>query len=242
MFPTIQLGPLAVQSGGLILLLTFMLALEVLRRVAASVGLNGDDASNLGFASGVAGLIAARLGYVAQYWQVFRDSPLSILALTPDALSPLAGLGAGLIAGLAYAQRKRLDNRRFLDALAPALAVAAAGVALADLATGRNAGAPASLPWAIDLWGAPRHPVQVYHLLAAVLSGLLAVRAGRPFDGAWFGLFLALYAASVVFLEVFHDASATVGGLRTAQVAGLAVVVAALMLLRRWSGDRSSRG
>jgi phosphatidylglycerol:prolipoprotein diacylglycerol transferase len=236
MFPTIQIGPLALQSDGLILLLTFMLALEVLRRAATAIGLNGDDAQNVGFTAGVAGLVGARLGYVAQYWEVFRDSPLSALTLTPDALSPLAGLGAGLIAGFAYAQRKRLDNRRFLDALAPALAIVAAGVALADLATGRNPGAPSGLPWAIDLWGAPRHPVQIYYMLAAALSGVLAVRAGRPFDGAWFGLFTVLYGMSTLVLDALHESGATVGGVRTAQAGALVVVIVALLLLNRWSG------
>ncbi len=42
-------------------------------------------------------------------------------------------------------------------------------VPLANLASGDAFGAPSSLPWAIELWGAARHPVQIYEAVAAGL-------------------------------------------------------------------------
>ncbi len=235
MLPVIQIGPLALQTSPLLLLASFMLALELTHRAATRLGLSGDDAYNLGYLAAFAGVLGARAGFVLSNWPAFRSDLTSIVALTADSLSPAAGLVAALLTGLAFAQRKGMASRRFLDALVPGLVVIAAGLALADLASGSSYGAPTTLPWAIEQWDALRHPVQIYHLLAVAAIGLLVLRTARPFDGAHFGLFVALYAAQVLFLEAFHGDSAFVGDVRAVQVVSLIVLMAALALLRRWA-------
>jgi len=110
----------------------------------------------------------------------------------------------------------------------------AAGL-LADLASGDGYGAPAQLPWSINLWGELRHPTQIYHLLAAIGIGVVLWRSSHLFDGARFGLFIALYTASRLFLETFHGDSATFAGVRVVQIWSLAALVVALLLLRRWA-------
>jgi prolipoprotein diacylglyceryltransferase len=106
---------------------------------------------------------------------------------------------------------------------------------LADLASGDAYGSPSSLPWAIELWGALRHPTPIYQLSAVIVIGLIVLKSKRAFDGAWFGLFVALYAAARLFSEAFRGDSETIGGLRTAQVWSLLVLLIMLVLLRRWA-------
>ncbi|HJW84919.1 MAG TPA: prolipoprotein diacylglyceryl transferase family protein [Anaerolineae bacterium] len=237
MLPIIQVGPLVVPSRGLILLATFWVASWVAERAAKRLGLRGDDVYNLGFYGLVAGLLGARLGYVIQYWSVYQNDLGAIFALNLNTLSPAAGLLAALAVAYWYARRKRIVNRRLLDALTPGLVVFAAGLALADLASGDGYGAPAQLPWSINLWGELRHPTQIYHLLAASAIGVVVWRSSRPFDGAHFGLCVALYAASRLFLETFHGDSEIFAGVRVVQVWSLIALVIALLLLRRWAGD-----
>ena len=237
MFPVIQIGSLAVQTRGLILLAAFWAASWIAGRAAKRLGLRGDDVYNLGFYGLLAGLLGARLGYVIQYWPVYRDDLGATFALNLNTLSPVAGALVALAVAYWYARRKGIANRRLLDALAPSLAAFVAGLALADLASGDGYGAPAQLPWSIDLWGELRHPAQIYHLLAAIGIGIVVWRASRPFDGAHFGLFVALYAASRLFLESFHSDSETFAGLRVVQVWGLIALIVALLLLRRWAGE-----
>lgn len=235
MQPVVRVGPLALQTSGLILLLSFVIALEVMQRAAARLALSADDTYNLGYLAAIAGLAGARLGYVAANWSIYRQNLTSIVALNADALSPLAGIVTALGVGYVVAQRKRLANRRLLDALAPGLVVFAAGLAVADLASGNGYGSPTTLPWAITLWDAPRHPVQIYHLMAALAIGLILARSARPFAGAHFGLFVAFYAASRFVLEPFHGDSALLGSFRSVQVASLLVLLLALVLLRVWA-------
>jgi len=56
-----------------------------------------------------------------------------------------------------------------LDALTPGLAAVMIAIGLAHIASGDAFGSPADLPWAIQLWGARRHPTQIYETLAAAL-------------------------------------------------------------------------
>ena len=209
--------------------------LDVAGRAAKRLGLRDDDVSNMAFLGLIFGLIGARLGYVIQYWSIYRTDLGAIFALNFNTLSPVAGIIVGCVAAAWYARRKGIAHRRLLDALTPGLIVFAAGLALADLASGDGYGASAQLPWSIDLWGEWRHPTQVYDLLAAIIIGLVIWRSSRPFDGARFGLFVALYAASHLLLETFHGDSATLADIRMVQIWSLVVLVVALWLLHRWA-------
>jgi phosphatidylglycerol:prolipoprotein diacylglycerol transferase len=236
MFPVIHIGPLAIQSRGLILLLSFWLAAEAAERGAKRLGLPGSDrVYSLGFVGGLFGLIGARLGYVIEHWTIFQHYPAQVIALDLNTLSPAWGVSIGVVAAYLYARRKGIASRTLLDALTPGLAVFAFGLALADLASGDGYGAPTSLPWAIELWGAPRQPTQIYQLMAVVVIGLILWRRSRPFNGVRFGLFVSLYAASRLFIEAFHGDSVVVNGVRLVQVWSLIAMITALWILRRWA-------
>jgi phosphatidylglycerol---prolipoprotein diacylglyceryl transferase len=235
MFPVIHLGPLSLQARGLILLVAYWLAAEAAERGAKRLGLRGDVVYSLAFIAAAAGLIGARLGHVLEHWPAYQGDPGAIVALNFNTLSPLVGIATGVIAAYWYARRKGLANRKLLDALTPGLIVFAGGLALADAASGDAYGSPSTLPWAIELWGAPRHPAQLYQLIAVIVIGLVVLRTQRAFDGAWFGLFVVLYSASRLFVEAFRGDSETIGGLRTAQVFSLIVLLIMLALLRRWA-------
>ena len=122
-----------------------------------------------------------------------------------------------------------------MDALTPGLIVLAGGLALADLASGDGYGSPVSLPWSIELWGAARHPTQIYQLIAVIVIGWIVLKGDRVFDGRRFGLFSALYAASRLIIEAFRGDSVVIDGVRTVQVWSLGVLLAAVWLLRQWA-------
>jgi phosphatidylglycerol:prolipoprotein diacylglycerol transferase len=233
--PTIRIGPLALPTDALILLVSFIVALEVAHRAATRLHLSGDDVYNLGYVAAIAGLLGARLGFVLQYWEFYQSDLAAIVSLNTQSMSPSAGLACSLIAGYAFAQRKHLDSLSLLDALTPGLAVMLGGLALANLASGEGYGAPTSLPWAVTMWNAPRHPVQLYHFLAVAIVGLVVARWPWAFSGAHFGVFVALYATSLLVLEPFRADSAAIAGVRTTELASFALLLGALVLLRRWA-------
>lgn len=237
MLPILHIGPIAVQTPGLLLLLGFWIGLEITERHAVLRNLAPGKLYNLVFISLVAGIITARLGYSAQYPAAFLKSPLGLLSLSPQMLNPEAGILAAILTCLIYIQRSKLPLWPVLDILTSLLAVLAISVGLAHLASGQAYGSPSDLPWSINLYGALRHPTQVYEILLALVilvivwpshANLLEQRIyAQPGVRLW--LFLGMSAAARLFIEAFRgDSLFILGGLRQAQI--VAWLVLALCL------------
>ncbi len=248
MLPVIQLGPLSLPTYPLALLLAGWIALEVGARAARRLGLEGDHVYNAGLYGLVAGFVVARFGHVITYWSAYRTQPLEIFGFNTRAFLLWPGIAGALVVIGWYIYRRRLPLATMLDAFAPGLLAAIAIVQVGALLDGRNLGAPVNLPWAVNLWGVTRHPSQVYEGLAALAvllaTGLLLRRpAGRCVPAgmiAWTALLG--YGLSRWLLEPFRAESATVlGGLRTAQILGLALALAALMALRTLAARQKSQ-
>ncbi|RME07214.1 MAG: hypothetical protein D6816_06900 [Bacteroidetes bacterium] len=244
MFPLLQLGPVAVQVPGLILLAGFWIGLNVSEKEAVRQKRPSELVYNLIMPALAVGLVGARLWYVGRFLDTYLANPLSIISLDYNTLDPLAGFIFGLLAAAAYIIRKKLPLRLILDILTPGLAVFAIALGLAHLASGDAFGAPTSLPWAIELWDASRHPTQIYEMVLATAVFLLIWRARKntPFPGFLFLAFVALTAVNRLFLEAFRGDSVLVaGGIRQAQLAALLVLMVALWLMRQWLPSRQAK-
>jgi prolipoprotein diacylglyceryltransferase len=192
----------------------------------------------------VAGVVGARLSYAAQSLPAFAASPGSLFMPTPSMLDPQGGLLMGLLAATIYGSRKGLKLWPTLDALTPGLAIFMSGLALAHLASGDAFGAPANLPWAIELWGERRHPSQVYELILAIAIAVAvwprypanATPARSTPAGLRFLAFLALSAAARLFLETFRgDSTLLAGRIPAAQVLAWLLLALCLWLIgRKW--------
>ncbi|HLF01808.1 MAG TPA: prolipoprotein diacylglyceryl transferase family protein, partial [Anaerolineales bacterium] len=188
MFPILQLGPLAIQVPGLVLLVSLWLGLALAEREAKRLNLNADAIYTLALTGLIAGVIGARLAYAACYPGAYLRDPFGLFSLNPSALAQTDGMLIGLVAAYVYGARRKLPWRPTLDALAPALAALMIGEALAHIASGDAFGAPARLSWSIFLWGDYRHPSQFYELAGSlVVLGMWAWRRDRvPFPGGGF--------------------------------------------------------
>jgi prolipoprotein diacylglyceryltransferase len=184
------------------------------------------------FFSLLGGIAGARLGYAVRFLEVYLKDPLGMISLNPHTLAPFEGVVAALIVALIYGQRRQLPLFPTLDAFAPGLASMAIFLGLANISSGDAFGAPTTVPWAIDLWGASRHPSQIYETIAAALVFLVIQRLKirSPFPGFIFTLWILLTSISRLFLEAFRGDSVLIfDGLRNAQVVSLAIAVAAML-------------
>lgn len=223
MLPILNIGPLAIQVPGLVILIGLWAGLTLAERYAPRFGVKPNQLYNLVFVILIAGVVGARLAYVIRYPQAFAESPFSIISLNFSLLDPWGGVATGFLAGLIYGQRKQMEFWATLDALTPVLAVLAVALHLAQLASGDAFGAPTDLPWGFELWGARRHPTQIYNILSSIL--ILAILwpgrlkpEERP-SGSYFLKFVIFSAAARLLLEAFRGDSVLLpGGLRLAQV------------------------
>lgn len=244
MFPFFHIGPLAIQAPGLILLVGVWAGLALSEKLVGErkkLAVSPAQLGNLVWAGLAAAILGARLGYVLLFPNVFFASPLSLVSLNPGLLDPWFGFGAALVAIVIVAQRYNLSAALVLDALAPMLATLCAAISLANLASGARYGLPSDVPWAVNLFGASRHPVQLYDFLAAtaVLAFLLIRRSTFKLgDGRLFLTYVALSAGAFLFLEAFHATGPVVDGWRGLQVIAWLALAASLWFMRRIAKPR----
>ncbi|MHB0923300.1 MAG: prolipoprotein diacylglyceryl transferase [Bellilinea sp.] len=235
MLPVVQVGPLVLQTPGLILILGVWVALTAVDSFAKKNRMDANLISNLVLLMLAAGIIGARLSYAAANLPAFSGNWRSILSLTPTMLDPIGGLAAGLITGLIYGQRKHLNLWTTLDTLTPGLAIFMVFSGLADLASGEGLGVVTDLPWGITLWGEKRHPAQIYSIISALAIAAVFYWQQRKFprsSGTLFLTWLSLTAFMRILLEPFRaDGVVWAGGIRSAQIVALIILAAALILL-----------
>jgi len=236
MLPILHLGPLAIQTPGLIILLGIGLGLYLTERQAARYQVNGGVLYNIAFVGLLTGLVFARLAYIAHYPSAFTANPVSLFSINLTMFEPVWGTLFGLITASLYGWRKRVPLKPALDAFISGLAVFAIAYHLANLASGDAYGMPSNLPWAIELWGTRRHPVQIYETLAALI--ILWLVWPRP---GWYGIvgqrflaFIAMSAVARVFLEAFRGDSILWGGFRCAQVIAWLILAVCLYVLNKF--------
>jgi prolipoprotein diacylglyceryl transferase len=249
MLPTFQIGPVSLQTPGIVMILSLWIGLTLAEKLAPKHHVHPNTLYNLVFITLISGVLGARVVYAARYFPTFTSHPISLISLNPGLLDLWGGFSFGLVTALIYAQRARLPLWPFLDALTPVFAMLMVGSSLAHLASGDAFGAPTSLPWGIELWGTIRHPTQVYEFLAAVTIALAIwpgsrLMRGKP-AGTIFLSFLASSAGARLFLEAYRgDSQMLANTIRTPQIIAWLVLAVALWYLRKVSraaGNTNSR-
>ncbi len=237
MFPTIRIGPLSLQAPGLMLLLSLWIGITLAEKSAKVYKVSAERLSNLIFIALLAGILGARLAYIAQFPQAFAGNWLNIVSLSPGLLDIMGGIAAAFIGAFIYGQKKEMDFWKTLDALIPFFGMLAIGLAASNLASGDAFGMETTVPWGIELWNATRHPTQVYMMLGALVTlnlVWLSKQNARSQAGVGFLTFIAFTAGYTLFIEAFRgDSTLIFGGVRTGQVIALFVLGVAL-----WGLDR----
>ena len=242
MIPTLSIGPAAIPTYPFLLLIAFWAGLWLAAREAQKLGLDGDHVYNAGLYGLIAGIIGARLWFVLSHWENYASDITQALSLSRSALSFPEGLIVAGLVVLVYLQRNKVPLGTFFDAVAPGLALSIVIANIGAFLGGENLGATSSVPWAVEIAQATRHPVQLYNALAAfiILAGLLLVKY-IPWPGFRFWLFVILYSFSRLILEIFVVRPQIIGdGFLSVQVYSLlAIVVALAAMAYNFSKDKT---
>jgi phosphatidylglycerol:prolipoprotein diacylglycerol transferase len=250
MFPVIDLGPLAIQAAGLILILSLWIGIWLSGRLAGNIGTNGDVIENGILAALLLGILGARVGFLLQNPAIFLDNPLSLVSLTPSMLEPAFGLLVAGITLLITFQRNHLPLWPTLDTLSPILILLFVGIHLANFANGNAYGLPTDLPWAVYLWNAYRHPVQLYALilsLAVLVWWLLQTKGlkttGVMHSGVNFSITVTGLAAMTVFTRAFFADKVTFFNLDLIQFIAVVLLIVGLGIIyfRQFPSGKTSQ-
>jgi phosphatidylglycerol:prolipoprotein diacylglycerol transferase len=243
MLPVIQIGPAAIQTSLLALVAAIWLGGMVAEREAKKRTLNGDVVWNLISIGAIVTLIAARLVYVVQNFSAYAGDPLQIFSPAPGTLALGYGAIFGALAAYAYTQRKKtlaphasagVPHARLLDAMALGALVAIAIFSFGQFLSGDAYGTPTNLPWAIFLWGEPRHPVQLYDALGTFIGWVVLTRVRDVRDGRIALYAVIWYGATRLVVDAYRgEAMLLPNGVRVSQVVALGALLIALWMLAK---------
>ena len=178
--PIPGIGPITIHSYGVLLVVAFLVAIYVARRLASREKVSGDQIVDLGVYVILGGLVGAKLLLLVVDWDFYSRQFGSILeqgggsvgaTLSPmlgqfgAVLGTLASMGmsllqaggvfyGGLIGGVAvgmwYLRRHALPLWKAADITAPAIAVAHAFGRAGCFAAGCCYGVPTDAPWGVS--------------------------------------------------------------------------------------------
>ncbi len=146
---TIPFTDLTIKSYGLMMVVGFLLAVSLIRRLSRNITPDPQFITNAALYSLVAGVVGARLFYVIHYFEQFKSAPLSVFAIWQGGLELLGGVVLAIIVIAAYLRYHKLPIRRYLDILAIALFVALAFGRIGCFLNGCCFGKPTEMPLAV---------------------------------------------------------------------------------------------
>ena len=233
MFPTLQIGPVSLPAPDFLFLLSFYAGLALMEVDLRRSGKKPDFYSNTLLYGAIIFFLAGRLGYVLVHLTAFSGSPLDIFSLNRDLFDPWVGLVAVLLFFWITLQKQNIPFSVALDDTSIFFAFLVFGFGVSNLASGNAYGIASDLPWAIDLWGLRRHPVQIYQLvLQTIVIAILLYRIAkvRSSQGS-FLLMMILISASYLFHSAYTaNEPFILGGVRTSQVLWWLIFVIAYVL------------
>lgn len=246
----IEIGPLDVHFYGLMIGIGVVVSIIVTTRRYGRMGGDTAIAEKLLVWAVVAGVIGARIAYVAPRFNEITDRGFwRLFAIWEGGLALYGGLTAGVIVGVWLVRRNNGNVPMILDAAAVGIPLAQAIGRWGNYFNQELFGTPSDLPWAVEIAeryrpseyadAATFHPVFLYESLwnlAIVIPVVLWVE--KRFDlrrGNLFLVYVIMYGVARLALEFIRTDSATiVMGLRANQLfAAIAVLVAAVILVIR---------
>src|SRR6266545_4449657 len=245
MYPLVQVGPFRLGSGSLLLLFSIILGGSVMTRVAQVRGgaQLARQADMCFYPVLIGAVIGARLWYGLFNLDLYGQNPSLFVALRVSDFAWPGALLGGLLAGYVWCRRNGFDALRLADSAALTLPAVQAIASVGLLLSGEAFGVSTSLPWGVPLFGAVRHPTQIYFALAALSSLLLLWRLSRrllPLGALWVS-YLGLQGLSSLLIEALRaDSLVLPAGIRSAQLFGLALLLYSLSWAQRHSGTAQS--
>lgn len=235
-------GAVTIYWYGVMAAIGFLLATFVQRFTREHAKMSDDDSSNIIFIAMIAGLIGARIFYVVQFFDHYRNNLWGIVRVDQGGLVFYGGFILAIISLIVYAKIKKIDPILMFDSITPAMALGHACGRIGCFLHGCCFGKPGNFlcvrypaeSEAVRKYGeAALHPVQLYE-------------AGANFAAFWLFLHLArkgkrgiamsgyfVYYGTMRFLnELLRGDNPHIWGLFTpAQLIGLVLIPAGVILL-----------
>ncbi|MCR5177045.1 MAG: prolipoprotein diacylglyceryl transferase [Anaerovibrio sp.] len=238
------IGDFPIRAYGLVLSLSIILAAGVGYFLAKQDGRYHEHVVDLGIYCGLSGLLGARLWDVFFFdWSYYQNHLSEILFVWQGGMAIQGGVFLGVLVGIIYCRRHKIDILAMMDIAAPAIIFGQGLGRCANLLNGDAFGAPTggnfgilypTTTLAYHTYGSqPLWPAEIWEgqLDFVIFAVLLIFRSMPHIKGQAFALYVMLYAMARFFLEYLRgDYTNLIFGLfKSAQLTSLIAFSLALI-------------
>ena len=231
MYPEIIIGPLTLQTFGLMFGLAFVAAGAVIARRLVEWERPADWAYEIAFAALIGGMIGARVDFLAENWSSVKGDLLGSI-FSGSGLVWYGGAIGGAIGVALWGWRRGMLNRWLLDLCAPSLAIGyAIGRVGCQLSGDGDYGKAWDGPWAMAYpdgtvpTDTTVHPTPIYETVAMGLVAIVLWRLRDRFaPGVLFALYLLCAGIERFLVEFVRRNDAVIAGLTQAQLLSLLMI------------------
>jgi len=248
-----RVGPIVVNSYGLMLALAFIAAIFLALKRAENKNLDGNIIINLSFIVMVSAIIGSRLFYVIFHLEEFEGRwQYTFLPIQPDGTIGLGGLVflggfiGSIISAAIYVYAKKIPFLKVADTVAPSLALGLFLGRLGCFFNGCCFGKECHLPWGMvfpanspagyQMGAISIHPTQLYSSFYALIIFVILLQLDKQdkYEGFLFSIFLILYGIArfiVDFFRYYESQMFIFKGIDFNQIVSLLMILAGIWII-----------
>ena len=236
-----------------------ILAFFYARSRAKYEGISDDDIYDVTLWCIIAGIVGARLYYVAfqfesylvtdgDFWYNLKETFLNIINIREGGLAIYGGIIVGVLTGYLIARKKRIRFATLADVAAPAIMIGQIVGRWGNFFNAEAYGTETTLPWRMGLmdrygeWSYV-HPTFLYESLWN-LAGFVLIAVfykKKKYNGQVFLFYAAWYGLGRSFIEGLRTDSLMGGSIRVSQIVGiLSFLVGAALFFLFWKKTPAS--
>lgn len=219
---------LEIRWYAMIISLGIVLGVLLAKRRAKHYGFTADDVTDIVLICVPAAIICARIYYVIFEWERYAGDWFAMINIRNGGLAIHGGVIGGVLAGYFLCRVKKRSFVKGVDLIAPSIILGQAVGRWGNFMNNEAHGGPTDLPWAIQVNGQMVHPTFFYESAANLLILLFLLyydKHHKKADGEVFLLYGILYSLVRFFIEGLRTDSLYIGGIRTAQLISVIIVV-----------------
>jgi phosphatidylglycerol:prolipoprotein diacylglycerol transferase len=249
MYPELNIGPLTLQTFGLMFALAFLAAGALIAKRLKEIGKPVDWAYEMGFSALLGGIVGSRVYFLIQNYDSVKDDLLGNL-FSGSGLVWYGGAIGGALAVFLWAWYRDFFGLALFDLAAPALALGyAIGRCGCQLSGDGDYGKAWDGPWAMSYPNGTVptdhtvHPTPIYETLAMGFGAWMLWQLRDRFRaGVLFAIYLVYAGVERFLVEFLRRNSAEALGLTTAQWESLGMMLIGVVwiaVVRRRHGSLS---
>lgn len=180
-----------------------------------------------------AAIVGARAYYVIFSWDYYSQNISEIINIRNGGLAIHGALIVGVITGILFCKKRKINVLELLDILIPSVALGQAIGRWGNFINQEAHGGPTDLPWGIMVNGQKVHPTFLYESIinfAVFIFLTWFARKKKTTHGQILALYLILYSIGRFFVEGLRTDSLMFLNMRVAQLISLAMILSGVAL------------